>query len=332
MILAVWDREHMRQNLLEVQNLRTYFFTRRGVVKAVDGVSFSVREGETLGLVGESGCGKSITCFSLLRLVPEPAGKIVGGRILLEGEDILLKSGAEMRRIRGKKISIIFQDPLTSLNPAYSVGDQVGEAIAIHQKAKGRTLVQRVIEALRLVQIPAAEVRLHDYPHQLSGGMRQRVAGAIALSCQPCLLIADEPTTCLDLTIQAQYLKLLKELQQESKAAMIFVTHDFGIVARMCDRVAVMYAGKIVETAATRELFNNPRHPYTIALMGCLPRLEVEQERLVTIGGQPPHLIDLPKGCSFAPRCPRSKEICWQQYPDEVPAGDGHFVSCWLAA
>lgn len=316
--------------LLEVEELKTYIFARRGVVKAVDGVSFSVDEGETFGLVGESGCGKTMTCLSILKLVPQPGGRILGGKIVFDGEDLVPKSEREMRRIRGRRISMILQDPMTSLNPAYTIGDQVGEAILIHQKMKRRTLREKVIEALRLVKIPAAEMRLRDYPHQMSGGMRQRVTGAIALGTEPSLLIADEPTTSLDVTIQAQYLNLLKEVQLRSRLAMIFVTHDLGIVARMCDKVAVMYAGRIVEKASTRALFNNPRHPYTAALMGCLPKLEAGRQRLASIPGQPPDLSDLPTGCSFAPRCPKRVDICQHEYPRETAASDGHLVSCWL--
>jgi len=316
--------------LLEVQDLRMHIFVRRGVVKAVDGISFSVDEGETFGLVGESGCGKTMTCLSILKLVPQPGGRIVDGRIIFDGEDIVPKSEREMRRIRGRRISMILQDPMTSLNPAYSIGNQVGEAILIHQKMKRGTLREKVIEALRLVKIPAAEMRLRDYPHQMSGGMRQRVTGAIALGTEPSLLIADEPTTSLDVTIQAQYLNLLKEVQLKSKVAMIFVTHDLGIVARMCDKVAVMYAGRIVEKADTRELFNKPHHPYTAALMGCLPRLEAGRQRLASIPGQPPDLSDLPTGCSFAPRCTKSMDICSHEYPRETAVSDEHHVSCWL--
>ena len=317
--------------LLQVENLKTYFSTRRGVVKAVDEVSFSIRKGEALGLVGESACGKSITCLSILRLVPEPAGKIVGGRIIFEGEDLLKKSWTEMRRIRGKKISMILQDPLTSLNPSFTIGSQVGEAIALHQRARGRTLWQKVIEALRLVSIPDPETRMRDYPHQMSGGMRQRVTGAIALSCQPFLLIADEPTTSLDVTIQAQYLRLLKELQQKTGTSMLFVTHDFGIVSRMCDKVAVMYAGKIVETAQTREIFDSPIHPYTRALITCLPKMEARVHKLATIDGQPPDLSHLPPGCSFAPRCPEVSEECCRGYPPQRRVARDHEVSCWHA-
>ena len=316
--------------LLEVEDLRTYFFTRRGVAKAVDRVSFSVSEGETLGLVGESACGKTITCLSILGLVPEPAGKIVGGRIIFQGQDLLKKSPDEMRRIRGAKISMILQDPLTSLDPAFTIGDQVGEVISLHQKITGKMLLQKVIEALKLVKVPAAETRVRDYPHQMSGGMRQRVTGAIALSCQPSLLIADEPTTSLDVTIQAQYLDLLKGLQEQTGIAIIFITHDLGIVARMCDRVAVMYAGRIVEMAEIKELFNNPTHPYTRALLGCLPKIDAELLTLANIGGQPPDVSNLPLGCSFAPRCQEMEYKCEQECPQEmVEVTRNHFVSCW---
>ena len=316
--------------LLEVETLKTHIFTRRGVVKAVDGVTFSVDEGETFGLVGESGCGKTMTALSILKLVPRPGGRIVGGKIIFDGEDIVPKREAEMRRIRGRRISMILQDSMTSLNPAYTIGNQVGEAISIHEKVKRKTVREKVIEALKMVKIPAAEARLRDYPHQMSGGMRQRVAGAIALGTQPSLLIADEPTTALDVTIQAQYLDLLNEVQMRSRVSMLFITHDLGVIARMCDKVAVMYAGKIVEAADTRDLFDNPRHPYTIALMGCLPKLESRWGKLVSIPGQPPDLSTLPTGCSFAPRCPEAMDICTQEYPGESAAADGHHVSCWL--
>ncbi len=320
----------MARSLLEVENLKTYFFTHRGAVKAVDGVSFSVECGQTTGLVGESGCGKSISCLSILGGVPLP-GKIVGGSIYFEDEDLLKKSEGEMRQIRGRKISIILQDSLTSLNPGFSIGDQVAETIRLHQGVKGRELRDRTIDALRLVRIPDAERRLGDYPHQMSGGMRQRVSGAIALSCQPSLLIADEPTTSLDVTTQTQYLDLLREVQRESNVGMIFVTHDFGIVARMCDKVAVMYAGTIVETAPTSELFNNPTHPYTRALMQSIPRLEVRVDRLVSIDGQPPSLIEPGPGCRFAPRCNRAKASCREEAPPQTAVGNGHTVNCWEA-
>ncbi len=324
--------EDTRRVVLKVEDLSTHFIVRRGVLKAVDHVSFYVREGESFGLVGESGCGKTMTCMSLLRLVPQPAGKIVGGQIVLDGRDIVKLSEAEMRKVRGAKISIILQDPMLSLNPAYTIGDQCSEPVRLHQKLRGSRLWQKVIESLKLVQIPAAEKRLGDYPHQMSGGMRQRVVGAMALSCQPLVLIADEPTTSLDVTVQAQYLKLLKEVQTKSKVAMIFITHDFGIVARMCDRVAVMYAGRIVETAQTRELFNNPRHPYTKALIGCVPKLQAEEQELSTIDGQPPDLARLPVGCRFAPRCAERDASCQREYPSEFQVGDEHFISCWHGA
>jgi oligopeptide/dipeptide ABC transporter ATP-binding protein len=282
-----------------------------------------------MGLVGESGCGKTITSLSLLRLVPKPAGRIVGGSIIFDGEDLISKSEKEMRDYRGSRLSMVLQDPMTSLNPVFTIGNQVAEPLTIHQKLKGPPLLEKVKEMLGLVRIPAAEVRMRDYPHQMSGGMRQRVVGAIALSCKPHLLIADEPTTSLDVTIQSQYLKLLKEIQQESGVSMIFITHDLGIVARICDRVAVMYAGKIVEGAQVRELFNNPRHPYTIALMKSLPKLEERVDRLYAIGGQPPSLLELPSGCAFYPRCSQADDKCRQEYPPPVNITDGHFASCW---
>ena len=318
------------ENVLEVKDLKTYFFTNRGVVKAVDGVSFRLKAGETLGLVGESGCGKSITCLSILKLVPAPAGRIVGGEIIFEGENLLPKSEREMRRIRGRKISMILQDPMVSLNPLYTTGEQVAEPVKIHQKLAPNLVWEKVKEMLGLVKIPSPEVRMKEYPHQMSGGMRQRIVGAMVLSCQPRLLIADEPTTSLDVTIQAQFLKLLKEIQQEQNLSMIIVTHDLGIIAKVCDRVAVMYAGRIVENGDVREIFYSPAHPYTKALLGSLPKMEVKEERLYTIEGQPPELHDLPPGCSFSPRCPNVKEICKQEYPPQSIIKDEHLVHCWL--
>jgi oligopeptide/dipeptide ABC transporter ATP-binding protein len=319
-------------NVLEVKDLKTYFFTGRGVVKAVDGVSFEIKEGETLGLVGESGCGKTITCLSILRLVPGPAARIVGGEVVLDGEDLLSKSEKDMRRIRGKKISMILQDPMVSLNPVFTIGDQMAEPVRIHQKLSRRLVWGKVKEMLRLMSIPSPEIRIREYPHQMSGGMRQRVVGGIALSCEPRLLIADEPTTSLDVTIQAQYLRLLKQVQQKEKLAMLMVTHDLGIVAKVCDRVAVMYAGKIVECGDVREIFYRPAHPYTKALLGSLPKMEERQGKLYTIEGQPPELHDLPPGCSFAPRCPDVPEICRQEYPPQSIIKDDHCSSCWLSA
>ena len=282
-----------------------------------------------MGIVGESGCGKTITSLSILGLVPKPAGRIVGGSIIFDGEDLVKKSEKEMREYRGKRLSMILQDPMTSLNPVFTIGDQVAEPIRIHQKLKGSTLWKKVIEMLKLVRIPVPEVRIKDYPHQMSGGMRQRVVGAIGLSCEPNLLIADEPTTSLDVTIQSQYLRLLNEIQREAGVSMIFITHDLGIVARMCDRVVVMYAGKIVESAGVRDLFNKPVHPYTFALLKSLPKLETRTDRLYAIGGQPPSLLNLPEGCAFASRCEHGDEKCRQQYPSQVVVGEGHTVSCW---
>ncbi|MBI2091263.1 MAG: ABC transporter ATP-binding protein [Deltaproteobacteria bacterium] len=318
--------------VLEVRNLKTHFFTRWGVVKAVDGVSFSLSEGETLGLVGESGSGKSVTCLSILRLVPKPAGRIVGGQILFGGHDLLALSEKEMRKYRGRQISMILQDPLSTLNPVFTIGAQVREPLRIHHLVEPDSLKQRVLELLRLVRIPAAESRLENYPHQFSGGMRQRVVGAIAIACQPKLLIADEPTTSLDVTIQAQYLRLLKEIQRQSNLALLFVTHDFGIVAKMCDRVAVMYAGRIVEEAAVRELFTAPAHPYTQGLLQSLPKLDQRVARLPSIEGAPPLLSNLPPGCPFAPRCPKVMPLCREQYPPTTPLTASHQVACWVHA
>jgi len=317
--------------LLVVEDLKTSFFTRRGITKAVDGVSFTLDAGETLALVGESGSGKSVTCLSLVRLVPEPAGRIVGGRVLLEGENLLDKTPSEMRRVRGKKIAMVLQDPLTSLNPALTIGTQVGEVLRLHQGLRGSTLHARVLDALSRLRIPAAGTRLKHYQHQLSGGMRQRVSSAIAMSCAPRLLIADEPTTALDVTIQAQYLDLLKEVQRSTGVAVILVTHDFGIVAANADRVAVMYAGKIVEMGSTLQVFDHPGHPYTRALLRCLPDVELRRDRLVEIGGQPPDLAQLPPGCPFAPRCPERQPICDEAYPPQVSLEPGHVARCWLA-
>jgi oligopeptide/dipeptide ABC transporter ATP-binding protein len=315
--------------VLEVQDLHTYFQTRWGTVRAVDGVSFDLHRGETLGIVGESGSGKSVTMLSLMRLVPSPPGRIVSGRIILEGEDILELSEEEMGRIRGRKIGLILQDPQTSLNPVFSIGDQVMEAVRIHEPMPKKGALAKAVEVLRKVNIPAAETRIRDYPHQMSGGMRQRVVGAIGISAQPLVLIADEPTTSLDVTIQAQYLKLLRELQAEANLAMIFITHDFGIVAKMCDRVAVMYAGKIVEMGSVRDIFNHPSHPYTEALLASVPKMEEDVARLYSIEGQPPTLHDLPEGCPFAPRCPYVMERCRNEYPAQVHLDTDHFAACW---
>ncbi|MDA1256762.1 MAG: ABC transporter ATP-binding protein [Chloroflexi bacterium] len=315
--------------ILEVKDLRTYFQTSYGTVKAVDGVSYYVRRGETLGVVGESGSGKSVTALSIMRLIPSPPGYIVGGEVILDGENVLDLSDNEMAKIRGSKVGMILQDPMTALNPVFNIENQVGEAIRIHQGVRGQTLVDRIIHALRQVRIPAAETRMKDFPHQLSGGMRQRVVGAISISCAPIVLIADEPTTALDVTIQAGYLRLLKEIQAETGVGIIFITHDFGIVAKMCDRVAVMYAGRIVETGDVRQIFNTPTHPYSEALLASVPKLEERTRRLYSIEGQPPPLFDLPPGCPFAPRCAYVQDICRELYPTRVNIGDDHTASCW---
>lgn len=319
------------KKILEVKDLKTHFFTRRGVVKAVDGVSFHLDEGETLGLVGESGCGKSVTCFSIIRLVEKPAGEIVGGEVLFEGKDLLHKTESEMDKFRGDQISMVLQDPMTSLNPLFTIGYQVAEPIEIHQNLDKKNVLEKVLEMLRNVRIPSPELRVNEYPHQMSGGMRQRIISAMALSCEPKILIADEPTTALDVTIQAQFLRLLKEIQQQSNLSMIIVTHDFGIVAKACDRVAVMYAGKIVETGTTMELFDHPTHPYTIALMNSLPKVGAKVKRLYSIEGQPPDLSMLPPGCAFAPRCPEAMDICLKEYPPQSTIRDGHIMRCWLS-
>lgn len=294
----------------------------------MDGVSFSLRQGETLGIVGESGCGKTMTARSLLRIIPKPAGRIVSGEIILDGEDLVQLPEEEMRQVRGSKISMILQDPQTSLNPVFSIGNQLIEAFATHQSFSRNNLVVKAVEALKAVRVAAPESRLHDYPHQMSGGMKQRVLGAIATAGAPKVIIADEPTTALDATIQLQYLRLLKEIQAETGLAIIFITHDFGIVARMCDRVAVMYAGRIVESAAVRELFNNPTHPYTQALMASVPQMD-RTDRLFAIEGQPPALYGLPPGCRFADRCGYAQEICHNEYPGLSKPAEGHTTNCW---
>jgi oligopeptide/dipeptide ABC transporter ATP-binding protein len=316
--------------VLEVHDLHTHIFTRWGVVKAVDGVNFYLRQGETLGIVGESGCGKTMTALSLLRLVPRPGGRIVQGKIMLEGENLLDKSDSEMRHIRGRRISMILQDPQTSLNPVFSIGNQLIEGIRIHHHGEDyQSLVRRAIEALKQVRVAAPERRVQDYPHQMSGGMKQRVVGAISISCEPRVIIADEPTTSLDVTIQAQYLRLLREIQEETGLSLIFITHDFGIVAKMCDRVMVMYAGRVVESGPVRDIFNKPSHPYTQALLSSVPKLEERPERLYSIQGQPPALWDVPPGCRFASRCAYADDRCQQAYPPSFTVGEGHIADCW---
>ncbi|MCJ7593398.1 MAG: ABC transporter ATP-binding protein [Desulfobacterales bacterium] len=319
----------MGKKLLEVIDLKTYFFKGNTIVKAVDEASFHVEEKETLGFVGESGCGKSMTGLSILRLVPRPTGRIMGGKILFEGQDLLALSEKKMRELRGRKISMILQEPMTSLNPVFRIGSQIGEAIACHSRMKRETLTSKVIEMLKFVRIASPETRIASYPHEMSGGMKQRVVGAIAISCRPRLLIADEPTTSLDVTIQAQYLELLKDIQRELGMALIFITHDFGIVASLCDRVAVMYAGKIVEIAPVRDIFKHSAHPYTASLIRAVPKLKTKINRLISIPGQPPKLHSLPPGCKFAPRCEHAVGKCAENEPPLFEVNANQFARCW---
>jgi oligopeptide/dipeptide ABC transporter ATP-binding protein len=321
------------QPLLQVKNLATHFHTEEGIVKSVQDVTFEIDAGQVLGVVGESGCGKSVTAMSILRLVQQPQGKIVNGEILFNGVNLLSLSEAEMRKIRGNKISLISQDPMTSLNPVLTIGEQIMEAIILHQKLNKKDAKAKAIEMLRLVGIPSPAERVDQYPHEFSGGMRQRAIIAMALSCEPELLIADEPTTALDVTIQAQILDLMRDIKQKRNAAIVFITHDLGVVAEMCDKVAVMYAGKVVEYTDVVTLFKNPQHPYTIGLLNSIPKLEEEKDRLEPIEGQPPNLVNLPKGCSFSPRCKEIKSICNTKEPVVVELGkDGktHQVRCLL--
>jgi oligopeptide transport system ATP-binding protein len=317
--------------LLEVKGLKTQFFTQDGVVKAVDDVSFYIMPGETLGVVGESGCGKSMTGLSIMRLIPNPPGKIVAGEIVFDGEDILSMSDNDVRKIRGHKIAMIFQDPMTSLNPVLTINRQISEALQLHLGMSRDQARARAIELLKMVGIPNAEERIDQYPHQFSGGMRQRVMIAMALSCNPKLIIADEPTTALDVTIQAQILDLMRVLQSERDTGVILITHSMGVVAGMADRIMVMYAGHIVETASTEEIFANPRHPYTVGLLKSIPRLDAERkEKLEPIRGLPPDLIDLPDMCPFVPRCNYAREKCEQKNPPLLQVGEGHHAACWF--
>jgi len=317
--------------LLEVRNLQTYFSTRDGVVKAVDGISYDINEGETVGIVGESGCGKSVSALSILRLVPDPPGKIVGGELIFDGKDLLKLKEKEMQRIRGNDITMVFQEPMTSLNPVLTIGRQVSEPIELHRNMDKKKALQESIKVLDSVQIPASESRVGSYPHQFSGGMRQRVMIAMALSCNPKLLIADEPTTAIDVTIQAQLLELMKQLTLDIGTALIVITHNLGVVARYADRVNVMYAGRIVEKGSAKEIYDDPRHPYTIGLLKSVPRLDQKvKEKLIPIEGLPPDLSDLPKGCSFGPRCVHVMERCREEIPNLTPVADGHYKACWI--
>lgn len=322
--------QSLKEVVLEVRGLRTILTAPQGTGMAVNGVDLVLRRGETLGLVGESGCGKSMTALSLMRLVPRPQARIVEGHVFLDGVDLLRLGEEAMRRYRGRRISMVLQDPLSALNPVLTIGEQIMEPLRRHRGLTGRTLRERVTKMLRLLHVPAAESRLGSYPHEFSGGMRQRVVGAIALACQPDVLIADEPTTSLDVTVQAQYLRVLRQVQQDTGLSVLFITHDFGIVARMCDRVAVMYGGRIVETADTRTLFRRPLHPYTNALLRSVPELAPQRtDRLYAIEGQPPSIFHMPRGCPFADRCPDVMGRCRDSQPPVTEPTPGHYVRCW---
>jgi oligopeptide/dipeptide ABC transporter ATP-binding protein len=323
--------------LLEVRGLKTYFYTKVGVVRAVDGVDFAVEPEKTLGIVGESGCGKSMTALSILRLIPSPPGRIEAGEILFyrKGEVVDLAKlnprGRQIRSIRGNEIAMIFQEPMTSLNPVYTIGNQIMENILLHQHLSNRAARDRTIEMLKAVRMPLPEQRTDEYPHQLSGGMRQRAMIAMAMSCNPTLLIADEPTTALDVTIQAQVLELMNDLRREFKTAILFITHDLGVIASMADDVAVMYLGKIVEIGPVRPIFHNPRHPYTQGLMNSIPSLtSKKKKRLVAIDGVLPDPLEAPQGCGFRTRCPRAEEVCSREFPVLREVAPGHRVACWL--
>ena len=318
-------------NLIEVKNLTTSFFTADGEVRAVDGVSFEIEEGKTMGLVGESGCGKSVTALSIMRLIPSPPGKIVGGQVFLRGRNLLDLNREEMRKMRGNEISMIFQEPMTSLNPVFTIGNQIAEAIRLHQGLGRRETREKVVEMLRLVKIADPETRISDYPHQLSGGMRQRVMIAMALSCNPSLLIADEPTTALDVTIQAQILELMRELQDRLGMALLLITHDLGVVAEQAHDVAIMYAGKVVERALPKEIFSRPFHPYTVGLLNSVPGIRGEKKkRLNAIPGVVPSPLELPGGCRFRDRCPKAGGICAGAEPELVEKQKGHWVACYM--
>jgi oligopeptide/dipeptide ABC transporter ATP-binding protein len=317
--------------LLQVDSLQTQFQTSGGTVRAVRGVSFTVSRGETVGIVGESGSGKSVTSLSVMRLIPQPPGKIVGGSVLLEGQDILAIPEREMRGIRGGRMSMIFQDPFSSLNPTMTLGDQVIEAIRAHEPLSRSQARERTLELFRAVRLPSPEIRLKQYPHQISGGQRQRVMIAIAFSTNPDLLIADEPTTALDVTVQAQIMALMADFQKKTDAAILLITHDLGVVAEMCDRVLVMYAGQIVEEAGVKQIFASPKHPYTQGLLASLPQVNAEsRQRLASIPGQPPNLANLPPGCPFAERCPKAQEICFKEEPGPVEVEAGQIVRCHM--
>jgi len=317
-----------KEPLLEVIDLKTYFFTEEGVVKAVDGVDFEVYQGETLGIVGESGCGKSVTAFSIMRLLDYP-GKTVGGKIVFKGYNLLEKSDDEMRKVRGKDIAMIFQEPMTALNPVLTVGFQISEALMMHFKIGKKEAINKSVELLKKVEIPMPEERANEYPHQLSGGMRQRAMIAMAMSCDPVLLIADEPTTALDVTIQAQILDLMRTLLREFNGSLIMITHDLGVIAEIADRIAIMYAGKIVEYANKRTIFYSPLHPYTFGLLTSIPRLDLEMKRLNVIPGVVPNPLHFPEGCKFNPRCSFVTDRCKEEEPQLIEVEEGHLVRCW---
>ncbi len=331
------NKDTSDKNLLEVKNLKTYFHQEEGVVKAVDNISFNIKQAETLGVVGESGCGKSVTSLSIMQLVPQPRGKIESGKILYYQKDSsvpvditsLSPRGEKIRKIRGNEIAMIFQEPMTSLNPVYTVGEQIMESVRLHQQSRQKEAREKAVEMLRLVGIGSPEQRVDEYPHELSGGMRQRVMIAIALSCNPSLLIADEPTTALDVTIEAQILNLMEDLQKKFNMSIIFITHDLEVIGEMSDRIIVMYTGKIVEKATIEDIFYNNKHPYTAGLLSSIPQIGVEK-RLVTIKGSVPDLKHLPAGCNFSPRCPKVMNICHTQEPPDIQISENQFTSCWL--
>lgn len=320
----------MAKNLVEFKNLKTYFYTGEGVLKAVNDVSFKIKEGETVCVVGESGCGKSVTAMSLMRLIPNPPGKIVGGEIILDGRDVLKLSEEEMRTIRGNEVSVIFQEPMTSLNPVFKVGDQICEAIILHQKLSKQDALKKAIEVLKIIGIPRAEEIVQCFPHELSGGMRQRVMIAMAVCCNPKLLIADEPTTALDVTIQAQILDLMRDIKKKLNTSIMLITHDLGVVAEMADYVVVMYAGKIIEEAPVNELFKNPMHPYTKGLLKSKPILNQNTDVLYSIPGQVPNPIGMPENCYFSSRCEQCMEKCKKDQPTLINVNERHKVACWL--
>ncbi len=320
----------MSKNLVEIKNLKTYFYTEDGIVKAVDDVSFNIREGEIIGVVGESGCGKSVTAMSIMRLIPSPPGKIVGGEILFEDKNILELKGDEIRKIRGNDIAVIFQEPMTSLNPIFTIGYQIEEVIMLHQKLNKAQARGKAVEMLKLVGVPRAEDIVKCYPHELSGGMRQRAMIAMAVSCNPKLLIADEPTTALDVTIQAQILDIMKDLKKKLNTSIMLITHDLGVIAEMAEYVVVMYAGKVIEEAPVIELFENPMHPYTEGLMKSKPSLDKDVDRLYSIPGQVPNPINMPEECYFCARCPKAMDICRKKQPPTYEIRKGHKVACFL--